>query len=88
MKTAQEKFPDAVAYFALNGLAGLRSSACARINIEDIDFNQRGILIRAVNAKNKRRNYIDGHPDNLSEWLNWANKHGPEGFNLSKRQLC
>jgi site-specific recombinase XerD len=85
METAKKYYPDAVAYFALNGFAGLRSSACARIGLEDIDFKQRGILIRAVNAKNKRRIYIDGHPDNLWEWLNWAKKNAPEGFALSKR---
>lgn len=85
MKVAQEHYPDAVAYFALNGFAGLRSSACARIDLDDIDFKQRGILIRAINAKNKRRIYIDGHPDNLWEWLAWAKKNAPEGFELSKR---
>lgn len=85
MQKAQEHFQDAVAYFALNGFAGLRSSACARIDLNEIDFKQRGILIRAVNAKNKRRVYIDGHPDNLWKWLLWAKKNAPEGFSMSKR---
>ena len=85
LRKAQKHYPDAVAYFALNGFAGLRSSACARVQPSDIDFKQRGILIRAVNAKNKRRIYIDGHPDNLWKWLLWAKKYAPEGFTLSKR---
>ena len=85
MQKAQEHYPDAVAYFALNGFAGIRSSACARIEPSDINFKQRGILIRAVNAKNKRRVYIDGHPDNLWQWLLWAKENAPEGFSLSKR---
>jgi hypothetical protein len=42
-------------------------------------------MIWAVNAKNKRRVYIDGHPDNLWKWLSWAKKYSPEGLSLSKR---
>lgn len=85
LQTAKAHYPDAVAYFALNGFAGLRSSACARIGLADIDFKQRGILIRATNAKNKRRVYLDGYEPNLWAWLDWAKDNAPEGFELSKR---
>ncbi|MCF7849307.1 MAG: hypothetical protein K9M45_10680 [Kiritimatiellales bacterium] len=82
---ASEHYPDALAYLALSAFAGIRSSACARMDIKNIDFKQRGILIRAEAAKNKRRIYVDGHPDNLWQWLEFTKKKAPEGFFLSKR---
>lgn len=82
---AVEHYPDALAYLALSAFAGIRSSACARLNIKNIDFEQRGILIRADAAKNKRRIFIDGHPENLWQWLAFAKKTAPKGFSLSKR---
>jgi integrase len=85
LTTARDKYPDAVAYFALGAFAGLRSSVCARLPVEAIHIKQRGILIPASHAKNKRRVYTDGYPDNLWAWLEWAEKNSPEGFNLSKR---
>ncbi len=82
---AKEHYPDALAYLALGAFAGIRSSACARLDLKNIDFKQRGILIRADAAKNKRRIFVDGHPDNLWQWLEYAKKTAPEGFSLSKR---
>ena len=82
---AAEHYPDALAYLALSAFAGIRSSACARLEQKHIDFEQRGILIRADAAKNKRRIYIDGHPGNLWQWLEFAKKNAPEGFSMSKR---
>ena len=82
---AKEHYPDALAYLALSAFAGIRSSACARLDKSNIDFKQRGILIRAEAAKNKRRIFVDGHPDNLWQWLEFAKKTAPEGFELSKR---
>lgn len=83
---AMEKNPQAVAYLALNTFAGIRSSACARLDSTAIDFRQRGIHIAASIAKNKRRVYLDGYEPNLWKWLEWARKNAPEGFNLTKRQ--
>jgi integrase len=85
-KTAVEKYPESVAYFALGAFAGLRSSATARLEINAIDFEQKGILIRADQSKNKRRIYIDGHEPNLWAWLEWAKKNAPHGFEITKRQ--
>ncbi len=82
---AKEHYPDALAYLALSAFAGIRSSACARLDLKHIDFKQRGILIRAEAAKNKRRIFLDGHPGNLWSWLEYAKKAAPEGFTLSKR---
>ncbi|GEM_PF-2240799 len=86
MECARIHFPDALAYAALNAFGGIRSSACARLGFESIHFAQKGILIRADIAKNKARLYLDGHPDNLWAWLDFALYHAPKGFQLTKRQ--
>jgi site-specific recombinase XerC len=86
MKAAQADYPDAVAYFALGAFAGLRSSAICRMDwAEHIRFEQRGILITGANAKNKRRQFVDGHEPNLWAWLEWAQNNAPEGFDLKAR---
>jgi integrase len=85
LAAAVEHYPEAVAYAALSLFAGLRSSVCARLGMEAYNFKERGILIPALAAKNKRRIYTDGHPANLWAWLRWAKKHAPDGFTLSKR---
>ena len=82
---AIEHYPEALAYLALSAFGGIRSSACARLDLKNIDFKQRGILIPAEAAKNKRRIYIDGHPENLWQWLELARRKAPQGFSLSKR---
>ncbi|MBN1864684.1 MAG: hypothetical protein JW808_07265 [Victivallales bacterium] len=83
---AQESYPQTVAYLALGAFAGIRSSSTAQLGMEGINFEQRGILIMASQAKNKRRVYLDGHEPNLWAWLEWARDHAPEGFSLTKRQ--
>jgi site-specific recombinase XerD len=86
-RAAVAKYPDAVAYFALGAFAGLRSSAATRLEWrEHIRFEQRGILITAENAKNRRRQFVDGHEGNLWDWLEWARDHAPGGFELPDRQ--
>jgi site-specific recombinase XerD len=86
LKAARDHFPDAVAYFALGAFAGLRSSAICRLEWkEHIRFEQRGILITGENAKNKRRQFVDGHEPNLWAWLEWAREHAPGGFDLEPR---
>jgi len=84
-KAAADHYPDALAYLALQAFAGIRSSACARISVDEIKFKQRGILITAKNAKNNQRQHVDGHPDNLWGWLEYAREVAPEGFSMSKR---
>ncbi len=86
METAQNKYPDAVAYFALGAFAGLRSSAAVRLELSAFDFDNKGILIQATQAKNKRRAYLDGFENNLWLWLEWARNHAPDGFALPKRR--
>ena len=86
LNTARDQYPKAVAYFALGAFAGIRSSACARLEFDSIDFENHGIAIKAEHAKNKRRVYLDSHEPNLWKWLEWAKANAPEGFNLTKRQ--
>ena len=86
LSTAKEHYPETIAYFALGAFAGIRSSACARLPFEDINFKDCGITISAKIAKNKKRSYLDGHEANLWAWLNYAKKIAPGGFNLTKRQ--
>jgi len=86
LAVAEEKYPETLAYFALSAFAGLRSSACCRLDINSIDFNKKGILIRADQAKNKRRVYLDGYEDNLWHWLDYARFMDSKGFELSKKQ--
>ncbi len=86
MTAAQSHYPDAVAYFALGLFAGLRSSAICRLNLaEHIRFEQRGILITGAHAKNKRRQFVDGHEPNLWKWLEWCKENAPAGFDLNAR---
>ena len=85
MECVVERYPECVAYLALNGFGGIRSSACSRLKMSSIDFDKRGILITADIAKNKRRVYLDGYEDNLWQWLEWARKNARHGFELSKR---
>lgn len=83
---AVKDYPDAVAYFALGAFAGLRSTAITRLSGKDhVRFEQRGILITGQNAKNSRRQFVDGHEPNLWAWLEWAREHAPAGLDLEAR---
>lgn len=85
-RAAAADYPDAVAYLALGAFAGLRSTAITRLSGKDhIRFEQRGILITGQHAKNKRRQFVDGHEPNLWEWLEWAREHAPAGLDLEAR---
>ena len=86
LSTAQAHFPDALAYFAISLFAGLRSSAICRLDgTQHLRFEQHGILITGENAKNSRRQFIDGHEPNLWEWLEWCKENAPAGFELNAR---
>jgi len=62
----------------------MRSSAIARLDYEEIDFAQRGILTPAEKTKKKRRQWIEDLPDNLWAWLKQT---PPEIFKLDERQI-
>lgn len=82
---ANEKIdPEICGLLALGAFAGMRSSAIARIDYAEIDFNQRGILTPAAKTKKKRRQWIEDLPDNLWAWL----KKTPEAaFSMTHRQM-
>lgn len=86
LRKAQEKCPDAVAYFVLGGFAGVRTSAAVALDRSHIRFETRGLLITGENSKTDRRQFVDGHEPNLWAWLKWCKKHAPDGFELPKRK--
>lgn len=87
LTTAQTYYPDAVVYFAMGAFAGIRSSACTRLDLKrHIRFDQQGILITGDIAKNARRQFIDGYEQNLWDWLTWATEFAPAGFDLPARR--
>lgn len=67
---------------ALEAFAGLRTSSAGKVTAADINFGDKGIGLPAANIKTRRREYIDGLPDNLWKWLEWAK---PETWKLNPR---
>ena len=57
---------------ALEAFGGLRFSHAARIELAEIDFTRRGIILAAHKHKSRRRGYLEGLPDNLWKWLETA----------------
>ena len=82
---ANEKVdPEICGLLALGAFAGMRTSAIARIDYNEIDFKQRGILTPAEKTKKKRRQWIEDLPDNLWAWL----KQTPAAaFSMTHRQM-
>ena len=82
---ANEKIdPEICGLLALGAFAGMRSSAISKVEYHEIDFAQRGIHTPAEKTKKRRRQWIEGLPDNLWKWL----KRTPESaFQLSHRQF-
>ncbi len=54
--------PEICGLLALGAFAGMRTSAIAKMDYEEIDFAQRGILIPASKTKKRRRQWIEGLP--------------------------
>lgn len=61
--------PEVCGLMALGIFAGMRTSAVARVEYNEIDFEAKGILTPAEKTKKKRRDYIENLPDNLWAWL-------------------
>lgn len=80
----QKVDPEICGLLALGAFAGMRSSAISRLDYSEIDFHQRGIHTPAEKTKKRRRQWIEGLPDNLWEWL----KRTPaEAFQMTHRQI-
>jgi len=68
---------------ALEAFAGLRFSSAARIAGADISQDAKGLTLPADKIKTRRRQYIDGLPDNLWAWIAWAR---PADWTMTERQ--
>lgn len=80
---AGDKSREVYGRLALEAFAGLRFSTASLIAGADIDFAARGIVLPADKIKTRRRQFIDGLPENLWAWLAWAN---PAAWCLTPRQ--
>jgi integrase len=82
---ANEKVdPEICGLLALGAFAGIRASAISKIDYDEIDFTQRGIHTPAEKTKKRRRQWIEGLPDNLWEWLE---RTPSSAFELTHRQF-
>jgi len=82
---ANEKIdPEVCGLLALGAFAGMRSSAISKVDYHEIDFAQRGIHTPAEKTKKRRRQWIEGLPENLWAWLD---RTPPEAFHMSHRQF-
>ena len=57
---------------ALEAFAGVRFSTVAQMTAAEIQFAERGIVLAAAKIKTRRRQFVDGLPDNLWRWLEWS----------------
>ncbi len=81
----EKEDPDICALLALGAFAGMRSSAIARVALAEIDFVKKAILTPAAKTKKNRRQYIEGLPDNLFQWLSLASK---KTFDITPREFA
>ncbi len=81
----EKEDPDICALLALGAFAGMRSSAIARVALAEIDFEKKAILTPAAKTKKNRRQYIEGLPDNLFQWLSRASK---KTFDITPREFA
>ena len=70
--SANRESPGVCAMIALGCFGGMRPSAISRIEKREIDPANRGILTPRRKTKKERRQFIQGHSDNLWSWLERA----------------
>lgn len=73
----------AVGRFALEAFGMLRYSSAKRLRLDHINWQDCGITLPAARLKTRKRKYVDGHPDNLWQWLRHAS---PDCWQLTERQ--
>lgn len=81
----ESESPELLGRLALECFAGLRFSSAATITGEDIQFDQRGVVLPASKIKTRRRQFIDGLPDNLWHWLE---RSKPHEWSMTPRQYA
>ena len=64
--------PELLGRLALEAFAGLRFESARQVTAGDVLFAERGIALPAAKIKTRRRQFIDGLPDNLWHWLEWS----------------
>jgi len=64
----------AIGRLAAEAFGGLRNSSAERLGLEDLDFENRAIVMPGAKHKTGRRYYVDGWPRNLWRWL----AHAPQ----------
>jgi len=57
---------------ALEAFGGLRYSTAGRIQLDNVNFTERGIEMPGPIHKSGKRKYRQGHPENLWKWLEHA----------------
>jgi len=77
--------PEICGLLALGAFAGMRSSAIARVDYDELDFENRAILTPASKTKKGRRHYIEELPENLWSWLERAPQ---KAFKMTPRQYA
>lgn len=79
----ESESPELLGRIALEAFAGLRFSSAAQVVGADIAFDVHGITLPAAKIKTRRRQFIDGLPENL--WV-WLKRSEPKNWKLTHRQ--
>ncbi len=77
--------PEICGLLALGAFGGMRASAIERLSHGEIKLDEWAILTPAEKTKKRRRNYIEGLPENL--WL-WLERTPAAAFKLTPRQIA
>lgn len=80
--TGEKRFAVALRRIALETFAGIRYSSAVRLKPEDVNVHDRGIRHPSRSIKTRRRQYVEGFPENLWAWLAIA----PDDEALTERQ--
>ncbi|MGC6423821.1 MAG: tyrosine-type recombinase/integrase [Lentimonas sp.] len=80
----QDEDPEICGLLALGAFGGMRASAIERLSHGEIKLDEWAILTPAEKTKKRRRNYIEGLPENL--WL-WLERTPASAFKLTSRQI-
>ena len=71
---------------ALEAFGGMRYSGACRIEPDEILWAEKALVIPAAKAKDGKRHFLQGMPDNLWAWLErW--RHCPEAWKMTQRQI-
>lgn len=77
--------PEICGLLALGAFGGMRASAIERLSHGEIKLEDWAILTPAEKTKKRRRNYIEGLPENLWQWLE---RTPVTAFKLTPRQIA